>query len=84
MQLDKVYFDFGWLVIIWMVKLWNEWMFIFFFYCDVELKEDIFNDEYLKRIQEFIGDDILVEIINVFKWYINEIIVEYYLEGFQM
>jgi hypothetical protein len=84
MQPDKVHPDFGWSAIIRMVKPWNEWMFILFPHRDVEPKEDISNDEYLKRIQELIGDDTPAEIINVSKWYINEIIAEYYSEGSQM
>jgi hypothetical protein len=39
-------------------------------------------EEYLKRVKQFIGDDSLpVKILDVSKWYINEIVAESYSQG---
>lgn len=40
------------------------------------------NEQYLKRVKEFIGDDTIdVEILDVSKWFINETVAEYYSDG---
>lgn len=43
---------------------------------------EVSNEEYLKRIKEFIGDENAdVEILKVSKWYINETVAELYSKG---
>lgn len=43
----------------------------------VEFKNS--HEEYLRRVKELVGDDsIPAEILGVSKWYINEIVAEYY------
>lgn len=43
---------------------------------------NVTESQYLARCKEFVGNDSLpIEIINVSKWYINEIIAEYYSDG---
>lgn len=73
----------AWSVIVRMVNAWNEWMFIV-------LPEPGFEDfsvrpsheEYTKRMKQCIGDDSVdFEIIDVAKWYINEIVAERYSDG---
>ena len=40
------------------------------------------HEEYLKRVKEMIGDDsVHAEILDVSKWFINEIVAEYYTDG---
>jgi hypothetical protein len=40
------------------------------------------DEEYLKRVKEFVGDDsIPVEIMSVSRWFINETVAEYYSDG---
>ncbi|KAL2784706.1 FAD binding domain-containing protein [Aspergillus keveii] len=84
MQPDREHPGFGWMGIVRMVKPWNEWMFILFpsrgYKIDSNGKGPT-NEEYLARVKEFIGDDTPAEIINVSKWYINEIVAENYAEG---
>lgn len=39
-------------------------------------------EEYLAKVKEVIGDDSIVpEILNVSKWWINEIVADYYSDG---
>lgn len=43
------------------------------------------NEQYLKRIREFIGDDSIdVQILDVSKWFINETVAERYSDGGNM
>lgn len=80
-QPEREYPDFAWSGLIRMVKPWTEWMFILFPKPGVEFKEPT-QEQYLQRCKEIVGnDDIPVEILNVSKWYINEIIAEYYSDG---
>ncbi|KAJ5554555.1 hypothetical protein N7513_004514 [Penicillium frequentans] len=81
MQPDREHPQFGWQGIVRMVKPWNEWMFILFpdRDCDVNIQPS--HDEYLRRVQDFIGDDTPAEILDISKWYINEIIAEQYSVG---
>ena len=82
MQPDREHPDFGWMGIVRMVKPWHEWMFILFPIHDYDHHQlQPSKEEYLKRIQEFIGDDTPAEILDVSKWYINEIVAEKYSEG---
>lgn len=40
------------------------------------------NEEYLNIVKRTVGDDsISVDILNVSKWSINEVVAEYYSEG---
>jgi hypothetical protein len=64
-----------------MVKPWTEWMFILFPSLDAGTSFKPTDAEYVKRIQQFIGDDTPAEILNVSKWYINEIVAEQYSKG---
>ena len=81
MQPDREHPEFGWMAIARMVKPWNEWMFILFPNRDADVNIQPSNEEYLQRVQEMIGDDTPVEILNVSKWFINEIVAEKYSEG---
>jgi hypothetical protein len=43
---------------------------------------EVSDEEYLKRVKQLIGDDsILVELLGVSKWFINEIVAEYFSDG---
>jgi len=80
MQPDKEHPEFGWQGIVRMVKPWNEWMFILFPNRDCDLDIEPSKEAYLQRVRDFIGDDTPAEIVNVSKWYINEIVAEKYSE----
>jgi 2-polyprenyl-6-methoxyphenol hydroxylase-like FAD-dependent oxidoreductase len=80
MQPDKEHPEFGWQGIVRMVKPWNEWMFILFPNRDYDLNIEPSKDAYSQRVREFIGDDTPAEILDVSKWYINEIVAEKYSE----
>lgn len=75
----------GWAGIVRMVKPWKEWMFIMLPKPGADLSVDEFspdNDQCTKRVKELIGDDSVdVEILDVSKWWINEIVAEYYTDG---
>jgi 2-polyprenyl-6-methoxyphenol hydroxylase-like FAD-dependent oxidoreductase len=81
MQPDKEHPEFGWIGIVRMVKPWNEWMFIFIPTRECDPMIDPPHEEYQKRVQEFIGDDTPAEILNVSKWFINEIVADEYSQG---
>ncbi|KAH6868866.1 2,4-dichlorophenol 6-monooxygenase [Thelonectria olida] len=83
MQPDREHPEFAWMGIVRMVKPWNEWMFILFPSRGYDYKTEAqpSKEEYLKRVQYFIGDDTPAEILNISKWYINEIVAEKYSEG---
>lgn len=83
MQPDREHPEFAWMGIVRMVKPWNEWMFILFPSPGYDYKREAqpSKDEYLRRVQEFIGDDTPAEILNISKWYINEIVAEKYSQG---
>ncbi|KAH6842198.1 FAD binding domain-containing protein [Chaetomium sp. MPI-CAGE-AT-0009] len=75
----------GWATIVRMVRPWNEWMFIFLPAPGADLAADAMDatdEEYLARVKEFIGDDsVKVELLHASKWWINEIVAEYYSDG---
>lgn len=75
----------GWAAVVRMVRPWNEWMFIFLPAPGADLTADAMDashDEYLARVREFIGDDSVdVELVHASKWWINEIVAEYYSDG---
>lgn len=81
MQPDREHPEFGWMGIVRMVKPWDEWMFILFpdRNCDLQIQPS--KEEYLQRVKDFIGDDTPAEILDVSKWFINEIVAEKYSEG---
>jgi 2-polyprenyl-6-methoxyphenol hydroxylase-like FAD-dependent oxidoreductase len=81
MQPDREHPEFGWQGIVRMVKPWNEWMFILFpnRECDINIQPS--RDEYMSRVRDFIGDDTPAEILDISKWFINEIIAEEYSKG---
>lgn len=82
-QPDREHPDFGWMAIVRMVRPWDEWMFILFPTRDYDPSKtpNPSNEEYLQRVKELIGDDTPAEIMNVSKWYINEIVAEKYSDG---
>ncbi|KAK6441640.1 hypothetical protein LTR95_002120 [Oleoguttula sp. CCFEE 5521] len=76
----------GWTCIFRLVKAWDEWLAIVLpsptFDMEAYKKNPPSQEEYLKRVREFVGDDKLpVEIIDVSKWYVNEIVAEQYSSG---
>lgn len=81
MQPDREHPEFGWMGIVRMVKPWHEWMFILFPNRDCDPHIQPSHEEYLKRVKEFIGDDTPAEILDVSKWFINEIVAEKYSQG---
>ena len=66
-----------------MVRAWHEWMFIIIpqpGFEDFKIRPS--NEQYLKRARQIIGDDsIPIKILDVAKWYINEIVAERYSDG---
>jgi 2-polyprenyl-6-methoxyphenol hydroxylase-like FAD-dependent oxidoreductase len=81
MQPDREHPEFGWMGIVRMVKPWDEWMFILFPDRNCDLQTQPSKEEYLQRVRDFIGDDTPAEILDVSKWFINEIVAEKYSEG---
>jgi Predicted dehydrogenase len=81
MQPDKEHPAFGWQGIVRMVKPWNEWMFILFPTRDCDMSIEPSKEEYLQRVKDFIGDDTPATILDISKWYINEIVAEKYSDG---
>lgn len=82
MQPDREHPSFGWMGIVRMVKPWDEWMFILF--PSEEFDPQTTNpskEEYLQRVQKLIGDETPVQILDISKWYINEIVAEEYSQG---
>lgn len=82
---EKDYPPWGWAAIVRMVKPWKEWMFIMMPLPGADLSVDHFSpthDELMPRLKELIGDDSVgVEILDVSKWWINEIVAQYYSDG---
>ena len=81
MQPDREHPQFGWMGIVRMVKPWDEWMFILFPDRDCDPQIQPSKEEYLRRVRDFIGDDTPAEILDVSKWFINEIVAEQYSQG---
>lgn len=81
MQPDREHPEFGWMGIMRMVKPWHEWMFILFPTRDCDPQIQPSKEEYLKRVQDFIGDDTPAEILDISKWFVNEIVAEKYSQG---
>ena len=77
-QPDQPYPDFAWSGLIRMVKPWHEWMFIFFPKQGVTYTEPTM-EQWVKRCKQVVGrDDLPLEVLDVSKWYINEIVAEHY------
>nr|POF26269.1 2,4-dichlorophenol 6-monooxygenase [Quercus suber] len=82
-QPDRQHTPWGWCCVLRMVKPWHEWMFIL-------LPEPGFKEfsvlpshaEFLEQMRLWVGDDtVALEIIDVAKWNINEIVAERYSDG---
>lgn len=75
----------AWSVVVRMVRPWTEWMFIFLPRPGADLQADDMdatNEEYVARVKMMIGDpSVAVELLHVSKWWINEIVAEYYSDG---
>ncbi|KAK0732911.1 FAD binding domain-containing protein [Lasiosphaeria miniovina] len=75
----------AWAALVRMVRPWTEWMFIFLPAPGADLKADAMDateSEYVARVKKVIGDDsVEVDILDVSKWWINEIVAEYYSDG---
>lgn len=81
-QPDKQHPDFGWSCIARMVKPWYEWMFIVLPERGKELTKTPSEEEWCNRMREFIGNDsIPVELLDVSKWRINDVVAEKYSKG---
>lgn len=82
---EKDYPPWGWAGLVRMVKPWKEWMFIMMPLPGADLSIDQFSptkDECIPRVKELIGDDSVdVEILDISKWWINEIVAQYYSDG---
>jgi 2-polyprenyl-6-methoxyphenol hydroxylase-like FAD-dependent oxidoreductase len=78
-QPEQEYDDFAWSGLIRMVRPWNEWMFILFPKPDVEFKEPTI-EQWEKKCRQIVGqgDDFPLKILDVSRWYINEIVAEHY------
>jgi len=73
---------FGWSCLVRMVKPWDEWMFIFIPAAGAGTDFTPTDDEYLEEVKKVIGDDSLpCRILGISKWFINEIVAEYYSDG---
>lgn len=81
MQPDKEHPQFGWMGIVRMVKPWHEWMFILFPTQNFDTQIQPSKEEYLERVKDFIGDDTPAEILDISRWYINEIVAKEYSQG---
>ncbi|EXJ63257.1 uncharacterized protein A1O5_11578 [Cladophialophora psammophila CBS 110553] len=81
LQPDRKHPEFGMMGIVRMVKPWNEWMFILLPTRDCDPHISPSKDEYTQRVRDFIGDDTPAEVIDVSKWFINEIVAMKYSEG---
>jgi hypothetical protein len=58
------------------------WMFIYLPAPGAGVDFEAADEDYLKRVKETVGDDsIPVQILEVSKWFINEIVAEYYSDG---
>lgn len=60
----------------------TRWMFILFPFPGADFEYNPSPEQYIQRVKEFIGDDsIPVRLIDVSKWFVNEIVAEYYSDG---
>ena len=71
--------EWGWSCLARMIKPWHEWIFIILPNPGSDFNFNPSHEDYLKRVQEFVGDPSLpVQILDVSRWYINEIVAESY------
>jgi 2-polyprenyl-6-methoxyphenol hydroxylase-like FAD-dependent oxidoreductase len=81
-QHDVEHPDWGWIGFPRMVNEWDEWLIIFLPVPGYKMITPPSTDEWMKRINQFIGDDsVKVEILDVAKWQINEIYANQYSKG---
>jgi len=76
--------DWGWVVIMRMVKPWSEWIVILFQKPGWKPPYDGWmpsKEQYTQRVREVVGLDIPFEITGVSKWYVNELWAEQYQRG---
>lgn len=82
---DKERPPWGWACILRMVKMWNEWMFIFLPKPGADGRAPEMTGtraEYHEQVKRVIGDDTVeIEILDASKWWINEIVAEQYSRG---
>lgn len=82
---EREYPAWGWAALVRMVKPWKEWMFIMMPLPGADLTVDQFSpskEECVPRVRELIGDESVdVEVLDVSKWWINEIVAQYYSDG---
>ncbi|KAK0708638.1 FAD binding domain-containing protein [Lasiosphaeris hirsuta] len=75
----------AWAVVVRMVRPWTEWMFIYLPAPGADLTAeamDATEEEYVTQVKLAIGDDsVKVELLDVSKWWINEVVAEYYSDG---
>jgi 2-polyprenyl-6-methoxyphenol hydroxylase-like FAD-dependent oxidoreductase len=78
-QPEQDYDDFAWSGLVRMVRPWHEWMFICFPKPDAEFKEPT-TEQWEKKCRQMVGqgDDFPLKILDVSRWYINEIVAEHY------
>ncbi|KAH8687562.1 FAD binding domain-containing protein [Tricladium varicosporioides] len=82
MRPDEEHPAFGWSAIVRMVKPWNEWMFILFPAPGAGVDFSPTPKEYHDCIKNMVGvDSVPIEILGISKWFINEIVAEYYSDG---
>ena len=81
-QPDVKHPDWGWLGVARMAEPWTEWIFTMCPALDYDPKfvPEPLEQDYLKRIKDFVGDDTPTEITKS-KWYINEIVAKEYSKG---
>jgi 2-polyprenyl-6-methoxyphenol hydroxylase-like FAD-dependent oxidoreductase len=81
-QPDVDHPDFAWIGLVRMVKPWNEWMFILFPSLGSAASFQPSNEQYLRRVRDFIGDDTIpAEILSVSEWYVKEAAAGQYSRG---
>lgn len=81
-QHDIEHPDFAWIGFPRMVKPWNEWVFIMFPVPGYQATTPPTMTQWMTRIKQLIGDDSIdVEILNISKWMINDIVADNYSKG---
>ncbi|CAG8983068.1 hypothetical protein HYALB_00006096 [Hymenoscyphus albidus] len=82
MRPDEEVRPFAWTTVVRMVKPWNEWMFIMLPTPGAGVDFSPSQEEYMEACKAIVGDDsIPIEILGISKWFINEIVAEYYSDG---
>ncbi|KAI9664660.1 MAG: hypothetical protein M1821_006106 [Bathelium mastoideum] len=79
-QPDLDHPDWAWAGIVRMIKPWHEWMCVFFPKPGTGVDvPPLVHADFLKRVQQIVGDPTLpVRILDVSRWYINEIVASSY------